>query len=497
MPDHLLLVKAVNFEHTYYDTEDLATIRGANMAPLRLFRILSGLLNQCFGARQVDLCSSRLVVQIPEGQASFAVAAITEWLRGDKRALSAAADGEDTESGRLLRAVSPHLSFVVCHQPTTGDSSDHTRLRDLARWTQARNASVRITWEVPGKEKEKFCQEDQLRPCADRRTYSAATQARREWGAFIKKHPEQWSARGLALVSESSDRMAQSFEEIVAAPANVSIDRHMQGKLAVVYVDGNNFSQLQAGQNVDQLETREQRLEAIIATRLGTVIGSCREKPSAARNGDALVRLELLRWGGDDLVLVVPAWRAWKVSRLMMKPADLGDCQLTFSVSMVIAPHRTPIRRLLSVAGGPVLDRAKARAKADRGAPRSILAYTMATSPDEVGEAPGAKRILSELALDEELASGVAHLAPILAASISGKVRHALRRDVLSSGLTQEAKRRIEDTRNALSVNPAVMNLDEPTRDTLGLVDNSDSDKRFIVAIGHAIALRHAIGDGQ
>jgi len=495
VPSHLLFAKSVNFAQTYYDTEDLATVRGANMAPLRILHLLGEILTATPNVSRLDLSSSRIMLRIPEGLDIASIAQnVREWLAGDFGRLPMLPPEKTIPEHALLRAVGPHLSFVVSHAPETGQSDDHNKLRDLARWEQRRAPAVRVKWETTSKRE--FCTEDTQRP-RESGMYSAATFARRSYGQFVKRSPDSWSVRGQPVAVHADDKMAQSFEEIVEAKAGQSIPRQLLGKLALIYIDGNGFSRIGAGETVDALEIRQAALERVLASRLRLAIVTCRDHGADA-SVPSRVQLELIRWGGDDMVLAVPADKAWRVASTFLDDVALGTSKFGFSIAAVVAPHKTPIRSLLATAGDVVLDRAKARAKRPGASGKSAFAYMMNASHDELpslGSRDSDTRPTQCMTADEYAALTV--VEPLLSDMISGKQRNELRTALRTSvPSTSSAADPIVRLRTELA-EISELRLPRAVRATLGVNAKPKDLNRFREALHHWIELRHLVRCAQ
>ena len=65
------------------------------------------------------------------------------------------------------------------------------------------------------------------------------------------------------------------------------------------------------------------------------------------------IRLEVLLWGGDEILIVVPAWRGFRTLQLfyeIMQGAKFENEPLTFAGGIVFSQANTPIYRLRNLA---------------------------------------------------------------------------------------------------------------------------------------------------
>ena len=167
-------------------------------------------------------------------------------------------------------------------------------------------------------------------------------------------------------------------------------------KIAVLYADGNKFTQIRAalaaeGEGVVQAQKlfssrlrtlqRDHLLPALlrplIAARDAQALDEDdpeladrieRRRARAALTdecGEARLRLETLMWGGDEILIVAPAWLGLELARAFMDEVNndrwaIGGHRQTFSAGLVIGSYKTPIRTLKQAARGLCDDVVKA-----------------------------------------------------------------------------------------------------------------------------------------
>jgi len=186
---------------------------------------------------------------------------------------------------------------------------------------------------------------------------SSSVKARREFGREQKKRFYQEEAPGAAWPPEKEDqRFAQEFLEI-AERTPPGCER-LNYKLAVIYLDGNQFGALQRAECKTrdlqkQFDTQVRDFRRGFLAELLNRMGADAKWWTAG--GDR--RLETLLWGGDEMMFVVPAWAGWDTLRLFFEisagwKVKLGgqDHQLTHAAGLVFAHHKAPIHRLEALA---------------------------------------------------------------------------------------------------------------------------------------------------
>lgn len=191
---------------------------------------------------------------------------------------------------------------------------------------------------------------------------------------FYEREADLASHPTLLVELERNDSaFSDDFSEIA-----VDRDRHnnpLSGKLAVLYADGNRFSKIvKACEKPEQLAKLDWHLRGIRETLLRALIepvlnnnvawvGAADRKSSEVTT---IRRFETLLWGGDELVLVVPAWCGFALlhafSEALAKtklpegaPTSVRrslstDDRLTNAVGLVFCNHKTPIDRIRKLA---------------------------------------------------------------------------------------------------------------------------------------------------
>ena len=176
---------------------------------------------------------------------------------------------------------------------------------------------------------------------------------------------------------------AQSFEDI-NGNAPLGLPASVPGKLAYVYFDGNGFGQLfgqlrkKAGGSAEFSElvanTNALALKALLSrylensqdgaptadvwTRSRTVVLPTKNGREALLR--ELLRLETLLFGGEDVLMVLPAWLAFELTDFLLREferfgtAELQKTQatgkVTYRAGLLICDAKTPARRAREIA---------------------------------------------------------------------------------------------------------------------------------------------------
>ncbi len=164
----------------------------------------------------------------------------------------------------------------------------------------------------------------------------------------------EWDERLKALPDIDEYSFPSDLETLAGCHPKMSIN----GKVAVIYSDGNAFGEAQrkaiedAKGKRDPSEVKQEfdlkiRLErARYLTHLVDFLAS--KGALIEKDGKKIVLLETLLWGGDEMTLVVPAWIGLEVllhySENYMNVA-ICEQKLTSSTGIVFCSHKTPIRK--------------------------------------------------------------------------------------------------------------------------------------------------------
>ncbi len=364
-PTHYLRVEGVNLTHVVYDTADLSTCRGGGLLLLRAMTKpgeppTAPREDQAENVR--DWLRARLgadtVEEVSGGASSgfFAIRCgdpakvrddLATWLRRHPQFRHATfvvdVEGAPTEKGGF-RAVSEGLLARNRHRQMTGPSlvfPGWNSVPDIAPCSLDRLRPGTVRMDLPN---------------AKNAPVSPSAKARRDFGRAQKSRFYEEEAPGPWLEKEKDHRFVQEFEEL--ANRTPSGCERLDYKLAVLYLDGNRFGDLQRAECKSkqlqaefdtQVRAQRRAFLAEMLRRMGN------ESESWSVGGDR--RIETLLWGGDEMMFVVPAWAGWDTLRLFFEHSAnwavrLGGTEhrLTHAAGLVFAHHKAPIHRLEALA---------------------------------------------------------------------------------------------------------------------------------------------------
>ena len=361
---YLLRVEAVNLGSFVYDTGDLSTTRGGSLLLLK-------------GIREVATKFSTELDPLSTG-ASIGLFAVRN-----------GADAKTVATGvkNFLTADSPfkHATWVVdvVEEDSRGFIAARERLIALNRWQQMQQPSLVIPpWNSDSKCLTP-CSVDRRRPATARDTargeqVSPSVLVRREFGRDQKQEFfKEWAPTSAAKMTFVND-----LDSLSADPSRGNLHH----KIAVLFIDGNGFGKIQddlirqAATPAQQQKDWDKRIKTFHGQFLEALLDKMKATPNDWTNGDNY-RIEVLLWGGDDILLVVPAWQGWWTLGFFFQEAakwTINTNPLTHKAGLIFCHHKAPIQRIVRLA-----DELAATAKLD--GTKNRAAYHVFESFDHAG----------------------------------------------------------------------------------------------------------------
>lgn len=338
--EHLIRVEGVNHGAVLDDTNDISTRRGGSAMLRDAPATLPGLFSE---------------LSVEGLEASIGLFRVNT-------------DEPDAVVGRIaghLAQTYPHITFVVDAAPLGDDFG--SALREVTarnRFRQLRQPTVTIPDTPAAADADPaVCQLDRLRPAvAQTRSgdktlaVSASVQARRALGS---QQREEFLQRLLQL-----DKKLPTTRDL-ATLAMDEADRfgNLGGKMAVLYADGNGFGGIKRALQNDRALARDfdRRVQSLQRAFLLDLVTSA-SADEHFRNAAAL-RLEVLLFGGDEVMLITPAWRGmetlqrfYEVVQGEKPPPELAtevlNYPLTYAAGLVFCTANTPIAEITRTAKG-------------------------------------------------------------------------------------------------------------------------------------------------
>ena len=345
MARHLLRVDAVNMDSFVYDTEDISTIRGGSFC---LLEAVDG-LDQAFPVleRVAEAASQGLYTFEDQGMDS------TSSLR--KNVLNFL-DRETGGFATFAAAITPFANDADFQRALARVEADIHR-QQMRRPTVRVPISTRANDPAPRRE----CFLDGWRPgtvsaggrALEGNRISSSVAFRRRKGQALRH-----SLFEKILGEEYTGlRCTPSLGDLASDPSQGGMD----GRMALIYVDGNAFGRTR--RHTCRSATDRQGFDDAIQNArrafLKSLVDEARGDPAFRQNGD--LRIELLMWGGDEFMVIVPAWRGLQTIQLLyhsLSGMAFAGVPLSHRGALIFCHHQAPIVPLRELAED-MLTRAK------------------------------------------------------------------------------------------------------------------------------------------
>lgn len=391
----LLRIDGQNLGQTIADTGELSVLRGGGLAllytPEKLFGRLRALGHE---VEEVYCGSSEGVayLTVPEGRSAESCEQELSDLVRDF--LAGKPHDDDDDLTRELLPILPYLtfSFALCRS-SQDFSADHRALINQNRTNQYRSFTVDLlppldAWQTGQTEEtgsyERPCPVDRTRPISGQirkarkpLPVSSSVEARQNHGKLLRQRfyrdelgrdgdlptwDDHDDIRQSILKGEDAYRFSAHFQEIALHPdvEAMRVPLKLQGKMAVIYADGNQFGKIKRDlcKQADDYRAFSRHVQhkrrQLLSKVIGLVSGVVVRDPDDSERW--VIPMETLLWGGDEFCLVVPAWSALKVLKGIAPMLEDGWAwrgrALTHAFGLVFCHHKTPIQEVRRLAEG-------------------------------------------------------------------------------------------------------------------------------------------------
>jgi hypothetical protein len=362
-----LRVEGVNLDTFVYDTFDLSTTRGGG---LLLLEAIEKIKEKFQSWQPISTGAS-------SGLFSFSVESPKEADELRQKVIKFLTEDEQ------LR----HATFVVDILPVGTDfNKDKETLLAMNRWQQMQSPTLVFPSSHTTNLNRPCCDIDQIRPAIhkvrikdDEKVISESVYQRRKHGQNQKqKFYEQHT--GLSDLP----KFVQSFDELT----DDNKRGNLHHKMAVIYLDGNGFSNIQqkicqGQEGAVMLQLFDEQIKEYRRKFLSELLETtCRQLEWTTDTGEH--RLEILLWGGDEILLVVPAWLGWWTLSYFFQKSEswkFENHSLTHAAGLVFCHHRAPIHDIQELAKR-LAELAKNKSRSENYVAYQILESFDTTGPD-------------------------------------------------------------------------------------------------------------------
>lgn len=354
-----LLIEGVNLGNSIYDTEHLSIIRGSSF----LYKDAIEAIATTFHSKLKPISTG----------ASIGLFAIVQ-----------TAEKVDDLAKEVVMHLNKdpdyrHLSILVEHCEADNILQAKQKLQTQLRWRQLGAFS-----QVPDKQDKGYAlamdtvsQLEGIRIAADGLVKTLQKEKRalslseyQRWLVGLNKKHSYY--KGIAAESDlvfAEQLNSLGFATDIQVLCECERYRQLNGKMAVVYIDGNGFgarqnaylkSAIEQGQDGIEAQQRfddkiqRERADFLTECLRDFVQGKYQNGIGQNDQGESIIRLETLLWGGDEMLFILPAWLGFDFLQQFYSKAEnwrLSDEKpLTHAAGIVFCKAKTPIRIIRDIA---------------------------------------------------------------------------------------------------------------------------------------------------
>lgn len=347
MSSYLLRAEAVNLGHFVYDTNKIQPTRGGSF-------LLLDSVQQLDGQTIVGVELKKITTGASIGLYHFTAD------NGEKPE-----DVADEVLKVLHGVTGGHATFAVTWVVDTGNfNKDLLLLQAKVRWQQYQQPTLILPKTSPLAKEE--CSFDGVRPAVDeflKKSVSASVKHRADKGRTLRQqiYKNILGAETYAKVinkiktknigcKDDRDIVTDDIQEL----AYHKDMGNLNNKIAFIYLDGNKFTKIRNNlcDKSEELIAFSKEVEDARSKFLAALLTKA-EQDKTFKTEDDEIRLETLLWGGDELEIIVPAWKGWEVLNDFfrdMKDVFYGKAPLTHAGGIVFCNCKAPIREIRRMA---------------------------------------------------------------------------------------------------------------------------------------------------
>ena len=380
-------IEGVNLSHVLDDTRQLSVRRGGSM-----------LLRQA--VKDIEN-----MTELPESWETISSGASTGLFQFTSDSLQSAQKNKDHIVDFLNNHQQyKHFSFVVDVVPLLRDAAGKDNFKQTVEAVIAKNRFAQfqqptLTYhDTPGTEKTgQPCSWDNINPALQGDTVkrkqgkvsalvSAFTNIRHNYG---RKEKKEFINREIGKNYEYTWNL-----QTLSHTPDFS---HCNDKIAVLYFDGNSFGKIQKNcvskkelkRFDNEIQSKRRDFLRQLAEDANRDKDFCTVDHQQGQRIENAIRLEVLLWGGDEIMLVVPAWKGMEVLQEFYRTSrdwkfidDKGKTHpLTHAGGLVFCHHKTPLDRIRTLAE-EMANHIKAQQKNADANPKNLYHYLVLESVD-------------------------------------------------------------------------------------------------------------------
>jgi hypothetical protein len=377
MSKFYLRVEGVNLANFIFDTTDLNTIRGGGLLLLDAIGKIEDRFEQLNAISTGASSGLFSFVATNSEKAKTVQNQVADFLNDDPKLM--------------------HATFVIDTLPAGKIfNEDKEKLLALNRWQQMQSLTLVVPDNNQQDTEHPLCAIDHVRPS------SATRKVKKGDDELIVVSESVFQRRNYGRKDFYKRQGLKNLPCFISDLTELSNEKKrgkLNGKIAVIYLDGNGFGKIQqkvcqSNNAKDALQLFDERIKDYRLGFLRTFLLETIGQPEwtyldpTDKSEPEKHRLEILLWGGDEILLVVPAWLGWWTLEYFFRKSkdwefpDLNSDDdkvypLTHAAGLVFCHHNAPIHRITKQLG----DLAKKRSRES-----SYVAYQVLESSYYAGE---------------------------------------------------------------------------------------------------------------
>lgn len=382
MFEFLLRIEGQNLGDFIGDTQDLSTARGGSLALLNAVHELAPAIEKAMGVKLKPVTTGASTglwtFDAPDCRKADDVA------RQASRILAG-----ETDAGETFGVTKYGVFSVVALGASASYLENSEAAHAVARRNQLRSGAV--VYPAKAAAARAVCPVDLVRPVGSKKLYyktarvpvSESVHARRRYGLLAKQQFYASILKGNPIMqqldaNDGTHPFALQLNSISErAASSLPLRRNLQDKIAIIYMDGNGFGDLQRGYIEDpsagasQIE-RQRNFDADIQTMRASLLagllqlvldrkghGAPSDEEATLRTNELtaarfdVIRFETLLWGGDEMAFAAPARLAWRALREIIEKTsqwnvNIKGVQRPFhhAIGVAFCHHDAPVARV-------------------------------------------------------------------------------------------------------------------------------------------------------
>ena len=421
---HYLYLEVVNLGNVIDDTEDLSTRRAGGYMLLELVHEVK---KACAGKLEdISVGASAGLFKLKPGHRMADARAGVSQVLSDALYAQATVLVADTETDQI-----PHHTFKTAREGLLAcvRLQQMQTLGLITDFGPARKPAIKSNRAQPRRPTE-ACEIDGVRPAVEEMIYGKAPETRwqsqsvtlrRKDGIALRRRFYQ---RELARETDFQEplsiyvdqgRFTDHFDELTRFDQGYKeiLPPGLDHKMAVFYADGDGFGDIAAGCDEPcDLRQWDQAVQSARRNFLRKLIERIETHPfgrlAGAVNDDGVtepdrLRIETLMWGGDELLIVLPAWLALEAAQLFFEACPIewpAGQPRQHSAALVFAHHNAPIGPLKNLASS-LADTAKvAKKKAAKAAAAALTSTQQGAGQATAADTASGANSLSWMVLE-------------------------------------------------------------------------------------------------